>query len=133
MHPRRAAVMAASVTLIVALLQVPSAMQPKHAAAEGAPPVAVTEAQATALAKKTGKPVPVASMQNETRDVVANGDGTFTLTEHLRPVRTRNKGLGRHPMESMELGRRADRLLFLPRRDSAGAADGDVGRLSGRR
>ncbi|MBC6460897.1 LamG-like jellyroll fold domain-containing protein [Actinomadura sp. HBU206391] len=84
--------MTAAVALAAMVLQVPSVAVPKNAHAEETPPAAGTEAQASALAKKTGKPVPVPSQQTETSDVVANSDGTFTLTQHLRPIRTRKNG-----------------------------------------
>jgi hypothetical protein len=89
---RRAAVFAAVVALTASVLQVPTAVVAPQAHAEETPAEAVTEAQASALAKKTDGPVVVASMRNETRDVVANPDGTFTLTQHLRPVRVRKGG-----------------------------------------
>jgi hypothetical protein len=80
------------VALAASVMQVPAFVAAQSAQAEESPAEAVTETQASALARKTGKPVNVTSMQNETRDIVANSDGTFTLTQHLRPVRTRKSG-----------------------------------------
>ncbi len=43
-------------------------------------------------ARRTGKPVEVASLRTEKREVVANPLGTLTLTQHAHPVRARKNG-----------------------------------------
>ncbi|MGW7307764.1 hypothetical protein ACWGI1_19560, partial [Streptomyces sp. NPDC054835] len=49
-------------------------------------------AKATAEAKRTGKPVELASKRTETDDVWANPDGTFTQNHALTPVRVLRDG-----------------------------------------
>ncbi|MGW4896309.1 LamG-like jellyroll fold domain-containing protein [Kitasatospora sp. NPDC004240] len=59
---------------------------------------AAPAAQATPMkaasdrAKKDGKPVAVEELTSETSQTVANADGTFTLTSHVRPARVKRNG-----------------------------------------
>ncbi|MGW4799546.1 LamG-like jellyroll fold domain-containing protein, partial [Nonomuraea sp. NPDC004297] len=53
---------------------------------------AVTEADASTLARSSGRPVEVLSQRGEHRTVSALPNGRFEVTEHLRPVRTRRDG-----------------------------------------
>ncbi|MEO3804314.1 LamG-like jellyroll fold domain-containing protein [Nonomuraea sp. B1E8] len=55
---------------------------PAHGPAE-------TEEAALAMARRAGRPVEVASMRNETRQVFAQPDGRLTMEMHVRPVRVR--------------------------------------------
>lgn len=50
------------------------------------------EVSALRAAQSTGQPVPVESARSETSDLVANPDGTLTLTEHTEPIRVRRSG-----------------------------------------
>ncbi|MFC4011794.1 LamG-like jellyroll fold domain-containing protein [Nonomuraea purpurea] len=50
------------------------------------------EASALALARTEGKPVEVESLRDETSQVWAKPDGTFTLEQNVRPVRVRKSG-----------------------------------------
>ncbi|MCD0443412.1 LamG domain-containing protein [Glycomyces sp. A-F 0318] len=50
--------------------------------------VAYSEAEALAEAAASGEGVEALNLRSETRDVVANPDGTFTATEYVLPVRT---------------------------------------------
>ncbi|QLJ02885.1 LamG domain-containing protein [Streptomyces sp. NEAU-sy36] len=59
----------------------PSAEQPE-----------LTEAAAFAQARHTGKPVEVASLRGESREVYATPEGNLEAREHLRPVRARAGG-----------------------------------------
>ncbi|MEO3885197.1 LamG-like jellyroll fold domain-containing protein [Nonomuraea sp. B5E05] len=54
-----------------------------------APPGSLLEAEATAMARRSGEEVEVLSRRGESREVFANPDGSFTAVEHLRPVRVR--------------------------------------------
>ncbi|MDI2131609.1 LamG-like jellyroll fold domain-containing protein [Yinghuangia seranimata] len=54
--------------------------------------VAAAEASASAEARRTGKPVAVEPTTTETKQVVANPDGTFTLHSYVRPVRVKKDG-----------------------------------------
>ncbi|MFI9200854.1 LamG domain-containing protein [Streptomyces sp. NPDC053048] len=51
-----------------------------------------SEAEALALAKRSGRDVEVASRRGERSDVVAKPDGTLEAREYLRPVRARVDG-----------------------------------------
>ncbi len=65
----------------------------RNAAPAVAPaPPSNDEASALRAAQSTGQPVPVESARSETSDLVANPDGTLTLTEHTEPVRARRSG-----------------------------------------
>ncbi|GAA2790574.1 LamG domain-containing protein [Crossiella cryophila] len=68
-----------------------------------------SESAARAAAKQQNKPVPVASKTTETGQVVANPDGSFTLTEHVQPVRVR-RGDQWAPID-LTLRKRADGLV----------------------
>ncbi|MDX2676806.1 LamG domain-containing protein [Streptomyces sp. NY05-11A] len=52
----------------------------------------VTEQQAMAVAKKSGKQTEVEGLRTERRDVFAEPDGTFTAREYTEPVRTVQAG-----------------------------------------
>ncbi|MFI1886660.1 LamG-like jellyroll fold domain-containing protein [Streptomyces jumonjinensis] len=54
---------------------------------------AVTEAEAVALAKRTGGPVEIVSLRTERSDVFATPDGALEAREYLRPVRARVDGV----------------------------------------
>ncbi|WP_436776509.1 hypothetical protein [Yinghuangia sp. YIM S09857] len=86
--------------LVAALPATATAAAPASAGAQGAAPAAAPtvegpspetvtsgEARAAAEAKRTGKPVPVPELMTETDDVLANPDGTFSLTRRAAPVR----------------------------------------------
>ncbi|MFI6645725.1 LamG domain-containing protein [Streptomyces sp. NPDC050504] len=67
-----------------------AAAQPRTAVADaGDPGEAATEQSAQAAARATGKPVEVAGLRQERRDVFANPNGTFTAREYTQPVRVR--------------------------------------------
>ncbi|WP_369233806.1 LamG-like jellyroll fold domain-containing protein [Streptomyces sp. R21] len=53
---------------------------------------ALTQAAAQAKAAKSGDPVEILSLRDERSTTVANPDGTFTTTEYVQPVRTRQNG-----------------------------------------
>ncbi|WP_433438646.1 LamG-like jellyroll fold domain-containing protein [Nonomuraea sp. CA-141351] len=57
------------------------------------------EESALTLARTGGKPVEVESLRNETRQVWAKPDGTFTLEQYVRPVRVR-KATGWVPVDT---------------------------------
>ncbi|WP_249227151.1 LamG-like jellyroll fold domain-containing protein [Kutzneria sp. CA-103260] len=64
--------------------------------AESTPPAAPasttqtpSETSAAAQARRTGAAVEVADEGSETRTVVANPDGTFTMSSHIEPIRVR--------------------------------------------
>ncbi|WP_327584918.1 DNRLRE domain-containing protein [Nonomuraea sp. NBC_00507] len=63
-------------------------------AAADTPPAAVVspERDAAALARRDNRPVEVAALTSETRQVFAKPDGTYTLEQHVRPVRVRQNG-----------------------------------------
>lgn len=50
------------------------------------------EAAALTAARRGGKPVEVAALRSETRQVTARPDGTLVLEQHARPVRVRRDG-----------------------------------------
>ncbi|MFJ8658547.1 FG-GAP repeat domain-containing protein [Streptomyces sp. NPDC093795] len=50
------------------------------------------EVSALAKAKSSGDPVEIVEQRTETSEVFANPSGTFTVTTHLKPVRTRLGG-----------------------------------------
>jgi hypothetical protein len=52
----------------------------------------VTETEASAAARKSGKQVEVLSLRGESREVYAKPEGGFVATEHQRPVRTLKDG-----------------------------------------
>lgn len=81
-------------TLLVAVGQVPS---PATAAAGGRPAAAAAPvsagsgaAAASARARSTGRRAEVLGERTPTGQVFAHPDGTFTLEQHLRPVRARD-------------------------------------------
>jgi hypothetical protein len=53
---------------------------------------AVTEAEASSVARQENRPVRVESEVDETTEVLANPDGTLTMIQHVRPVRVRRAG-----------------------------------------
>ncbi|WP_289738570.1 hypothetical protein, partial [Streptomyces macrolidinus] len=52
----------------------------------------MTEAEAFAQARRTGKPVEVTSLGGESSEVFATPDGNLEAREYLRPVRARVGG-----------------------------------------
>jgi hypothetical protein len=64
---------------------------PPQAMAPGAAPTR-TENEASAVARRTGRPVEVAGLRTETRQVVANADGSFTSTVYQQPVQVLRDG-----------------------------------------
>ena len=101
-------VLMAVATVIATVSSVPDKAD---AAADPAPGTSVqtTESQALRAARKDGKPVEVAALRGESREVYANSDGSFTATEHLRPVRTRKDGSWRNIDTSLRV--QADRSV----------------------
>lgn len=87
-NQRVAAVAAACIA--AALLQ---SLPPRTAAADttGAS-VEPTVAAAVAAAKASGSAVEVGAFRGESSETYANGDGSFTRVQHVRPVRTRKAG-----------------------------------------
>lgn len=88
---RRSLTRATAVTTAAALAL--SLLTSSTALAEENDPVLTEEARAEQAAleqaAETGESVPVEELLGERRDVVANPDGTFTATEYVQPVRTR--------------------------------------------
>ncbi len=85
-------------TAVLAVLTCLYAAGPEAAAANPDSPAQpslgtpATEADASALARSSGRPVEVLSQRGEHRTVNALPNGSFEVTEHLRPVRTRRDG-----------------------------------------
>ncbi|WP_436495333.1 hypothetical protein [Actinokineospora sp. HUAS TT18] len=81
---------------VVALLVAATVLSPlapgSVAFAAPAADEAQTEAAASAAAKAGGKSVRVLEKTTETTEVRANPDGTFSWTQHLRPVRVKQSG-----------------------------------------
>ena len=74
-----------------------SAAHTKPAAAGTTPKsTQLTQDQAQALARKTGKPVAVTGAENSTDSTIANPNGTFTLTSYAQPVRKMVNGTWRN-------------------------------------
>lgn len=69
-------------------------------------PAGPDEASAQAAARASGRRVEVSSLTTETRQVFANPDGSFTLEQHLQPVRAR-RGNSWVPVDT-RLEKRAD-------------------------
>jgi hypothetical protein len=65
---------------------------PSGKVAGPAAPAVVSEPAAIAQAKKTGKPVEVTADTTESSDVMANPNGTFTMTSTMQPTRTQVDG-----------------------------------------
>jgi hypothetical protein len=61
-------------------------------AGDDSPARLAAQRSASARAKATGRPVPVAALTTETLAVSANPDGTLTMTANRRPVRVRRNG-----------------------------------------
>ena len=80
-------------------------------------PVAASEDQALAEARRLGKNVEVGSLRGESRDVVAMPDGTLQAREYLRPVRVRVHGKWQ-PIDT-DLTTSQDGMLRPKRRQSA--------------
>ncbi|MFD9594587.1 LamG-like jellyroll fold domain-containing protein [Kitasatospora sp. NPDC059973] len=74
---------------------------------------------ASERAKKERKPVAVEELTSETTQTVANADGTFTLTDHVQPVRVKRDGSW--SAVDATLGRNGDGT-FSPRATPAGLA-----------
>ena len=66
----------------------------------------LAQAQASTLARRTGKAVPVTALETAKSTVTANPDGSFTLDEHPAPVRKIVNGVWK-PLDAT-LVRRAD-------------------------
>lgn len=85
----------ASVSVLVSATSI-AAAAPVGAAPAGVAPSSVPEplsqGSASAQAQATGQPVAVTSQSTETSQVMANPDGSFTLTAGLRPVRVLQDG-----------------------------------------
>jgi hypothetical protein len=88
-RPARAISTLTATALITALAAV--APPTGHAAAPATVPASTAEA-ATQQAQDTGQPVPLLSETDENSQVVANPDGTFTLTTNREPVRALKDG-----------------------------------------
>ncbi|MFC5286203.1 LamG-like jellyroll fold domain-containing protein [Actinokineospora guangxiensis] len=72
----------------IAVLMGPVVVPPTAVAAPVAyPDSAPTEATATVIARQTGKAVRVDALTDGSTEVLANPDGTFTMTQHVLPVR----------------------------------------------
>ncbi|MCG8918149.1 DNRLRE domain-containing protein [Actinokineospora sp. PR83] len=79
----------AAALLAPVLSVVPAAAEPVPAAV---PDEVATESGASAAARAGGRSVRVGDLTDETTEVVANPNGTFTLTQHRLPVRVRRGG-----------------------------------------
>ncbi|MFB7609575.1 LamG-like jellyroll fold domain-containing protein [Streptomyces gardneri] len=75
--------------LALVLLVGPESL-PANSAADGRPTVEATATSASASARSTGRRAEVVAERTTTGQVFANPDGTFTLEQHLRPVRARD-------------------------------------------
>lgn len=91
--------MTASVSVLVvlagALVACPdaaAAYSPQAPVKPAAPSAVVNESAASAKARSAGVPVEVSALTSETRLVMANPSGSFTLTQNARPVRVRKSG-----------------------------------------
>lgn len=82
-EPGRFAVLVLSGLMVLMLASVTTAVAQQTAHAQS------VELSPTQLAAKTGEPVAVPENTTSTSRVVANPDGTFTLTQHVEPVRVR--------------------------------------------
>lgn len=79
------------------------------ATAEAAPTELPTETSALAAARKFDKPVKVSGLTTEASETAANSDGTMTVTQTLRPERTK-RGDKWVPVET-KLRKHADGLI----------------------
>lgn len=68
----------------------------------------VSETEALAQARSTGKPVEATSLRTERQEVTANPSGTLSLTQYAQPVRARKNG--RLVPVDATLGRSGDRI-----------------------
>ncbi|MDP4504732.1 LamG-like jellyroll fold domain-containing protein [Nonomuraea turcica] len=121
--------------LSAAALAFPIVMIPlAPVAAADTPPATVVspERDAAALARRDNRPVEVAALTSEIRQVFARPDGTYTLEQHVRPVRVRQNGrwtpvdttLRRRPDGAVEPVAAAVGLRF------SGGGDARLARLS---
>ncbi|MFD5564285.1 hypothetical protein [Kitasatospora griseola] len=89
--PKRLLAGAVSVVLTAAALTsftgFAHAEAPTAAPQSTAKPEPLTSNQASAVARRTGKPVKADAATSETNELVANADGSFTLTQSVAPVR----------------------------------------------
>ncbi|GLW48280.1 hypothetical protein Stsp02_39420 [Streptomyces sp. NBRC 14336] len=96
--------------LVVALPSAAStaapAAKPPQTSEQGADTEVLSEADALAKAKRTGKNVEIVSLRGESSEVYATPDGKLEAREHLRPVRTRVDGAWK--AIDTDLARRAD-------------------------
>lgn len=84
--------MAAVWILTVALLQAVDAATADPARADVESARALTTEQARAEARRTGQPVEILGLRGESREVVANPDGTLSQTTFMSPRWTRQNG-----------------------------------------
>ncbi|WP_354431683.1 LamG-like jellyroll fold domain-containing protein [Streptomyces sp. FZ201] len=96
--------------LVVALPSAAStaapAAKPPQTSEQGTDTEVLSEADALAKAKRTGKNVEIVSLRGESSEVYATPDGKLEAREHLRPVRTRVDGAWK--TIDTDLTRRAD-------------------------
>jgi Concanavalin A-like lectin/glucanases superfamily len=59
---------------------------------DAGPATVASESEALAVARQTNRRVEVGSLRGETREVYVEADGSFTATQHVRPVRARKNG-----------------------------------------
>ncbi len=89
----RAAVAAAVAGAVVAgAVALPDGGGPERQAPVAADQPVVTEQQALAAARKTGRQTEVVGLRGERREIFAKPDGTFTAREYTEPVRTVQDG-----------------------------------------
>ncbi|MEI5011388.1 LamG domain-containing protein [Streptomyces sp. PmtA] len=70
----------------------PAVVQTAAAAEKTSDGVAISEDAAQEEAAAAGKPVEAVNLRTERSETLANPDGTFTLREHVQPVRAYKKG-----------------------------------------
>jgi hypothetical protein len=82
-----------ALSIALSVLHAPAHTVPAVAAVAATPPAPPeTEDQAAVEARRSGRPVEVLSQRGEHRTVRAMPSGAFEVTQHLRPVRTRQDG-----------------------------------------
>ncbi|MFF4162162.1 LamG-like jellyroll fold domain-containing protein [Streptomyces sp. NPDC001741] len=84
---------------------------------------AATEAEALALARRTGRDVEVLALRGESSEVYATPSGALEAREHLRPVRTRIDGEW-HPVDTRlaAVGSGPDQGMIAPAAAAVGLA-----------
>ncbi|MEY7976257.1 LamG domain-containing protein, partial [Streptomyces pilosus] len=89
----RAALAAAIAGAVVAgVVALPGDADPERQTPVAADQPVVTEQQALAAARKTGKKTEVVGLRGERREIFAEPDGSFTAREYTEPVRTLQGG-----------------------------------------